>query len=131
MVNKKKRDLGDLELAVLNAVWERPGSSVREIAAIMAEERGLARTTILTVMQRLHAKGFLKRKKVGAVYRFTATSEQRQVVSDLIGQFVRKTLGGSPAPFLAYLADTNELTDEQIAQLRGIVDDLERSEEGE
>lgn len=131
MVNKKKRDLGELELAVLNAVWERPGSSVREIAAIMAEERGLARTTILTVMQRLHAKGFLKRKKVGAVYRFTATSEQRQVVSDLIGQFVRKTLGGSPAPFLAYLADTNELTDEQIAQLRGIVDDLERSEEGE
>ena len=131
MVNKKKRDLGDLELAVLNAVWERPGSSVREIAAIMAEERGLARTTILTVMQRLHAKGFLKRKKVGAVYRFTATSEQRQVVSDLIGQFVRKTLGGSPAPFLAYLADTNELTDEQIAQLRDIVDDLERSEEGE
>lgn len=126
----RKKDLGELELAVLNTVYANPGSSVREIAAIMAEERGLARTTILTVMQRLHGKGFLKRRKVGAVYRFTATSEQRQVVSDLIGQFVRKTLGGSPAPFLAYLAEANDLTDEQIAQLREIVDDLERSEEG-
>lgn len=127
---KKKKDLGELELAVLNAVFDRPGSSVREIAALMSEERGLARTTILTVMQRLHGKGFLRRRKVGAVYRYTATSEQRQVVSDLIGQFVSRTLGGSPVPFLAYLAESNDLTDEQIAQLRDIVDDLERNEEG-
>ena len=56
MMRKKKKDLGELELAVLNAVFERPASSVREIAEVMAEERGLARTTILTVMQRLHAK---------------------------------------------------------------------------
>lgn len=127
---KKKKDLGELELAVLNAVFDRPGSSVREIAALMAEERGLARTTILTVMQRLHGKGFLRRRKVGAVYRYTATGEQRQVVSDLIGQFISKTLGGSPVPFLAYLADSKVLTDDQIAQLREIVEDLERSEEG-
>jgi predicted transcriptional regulator len=129
MVKRKKKDLGELELAVLNAVFDRPGSSVREIAALMAEERGLARTTILTVMQRLHGKGFLRRRKVGAVYRYTATSEQRQVVSDLIGQFVSKTLGGSPVPFLAYLAESKDLTEDQIAQLREIVDDLERSEE--
>ena len=130
MMRKKKKDLGELELAVLNAVFERPASSVREIAEVMAEERGLARTTILTVMQRLHAKGFLKRKKMGAVYRYTGTSEQRQVVSDLIGQFVSKTLGGSPAPFLAYLAESKDLSDEQIAELRAIVDDLEQNEKG-
>ena len=130
MGKRTKKDLGELELAVLNAVFDRPGSSVREIATVMAEERGLARTTILTVMQRLHAKGFLKRKKEGAVQRYTATSEQRQVVSDLIGQFVTRTLGGSPAPFLAYLAESKDLSDEQVAELRAIVDDLERREEG-
>lgn len=128
MVKRKKKDLGELELAVLQAIWERPGCSVREIALIMSEQRGLARTTILTVMQRLHAKGFLKRRKVGSLFRYTATGEQGQVVSDLIGQFVNKILGGSPAPFLAYLAGSKELSDEQIAQLREIVDDLERDE---
>ncbi len=128
MVNRKKKDLGELELAVLNAVFERPGCSVREIAVIMSEQRGLARTTILTVMQRLHAKGFLKRRKVGSLFRYTATGEQVQVVSDLIGQFVNKILGGSPAPFLAYLAGTKDLSEDQIAKLREIVDDLERDE---
>lgn len=128
MVNRKKKDLGELELAVLNAVFERPGCSVREIAVIMSEQRGLARTTILTVMQRLHAKGFLKRRKVGSLFRYTATGEQVQVVSDLIGQFVNKILGGSPAPFLAYLAGAKDLSEDQIAKLREIVDDLERDE---
>lgn len=130
VAKRKKKDLGELELAVLNTVWEHPASSVREIAAIVTETRPLARTTILTVMQRLHAKGFLKRRKIGAVYRYTATGEQGQVLGDLIGQFVQKILCGSPAPFLAYLAETKDLTEGQIAQLRGIVDDLERNEEG-
>ena len=126
----RRRDLGDLELAVLNAVWERPGSTVREIAEVMAERRTIARTTVLTVMQRLHAKRFLKRSKARGVFRYSATGEQAKVVSDLIGQFVHKILGGSPAPFLAYLADAKNLTEDQIDQLRGIVDEMESDEEG-
>jgi len=128
-LTRKRKELGELELAVLHAVWERPGSSVREIAEVMAERRPYARTTVLTVMQRLHAKGFLKRRKAGGVFRYSATGEQTKVVSGLISQFVDKVLGGSPAPFLAYLADTKELTDDQIDQLREIVDELERNEE--
>lgn len=126
----RRKDLGELELAVLNAVWERPGSTVREIAAVMAERRSCARTTVLTVMQRLHAKRFLKRSKSRGVFRYSATGEQTKVVSDLIGQFVQKVLGGSPAPFLAYLADAKNLTEDQIDQLREIVDELEHDEEG-
>ena len=126
---RKKKDLGELELAVLNAVWELPGSTVREIAEIMAERRSCARTTVLTVMQRLHAKGFLKRQKSKGVFRYSATGNQTKVVSDLIAQFVQKVLGGSPAPFLAYLANTTDLTEDQIDQLREIVEDLERNEE--
>jgi len=129
-VKRKKKELGELELAVLSAVWERPGSTVREISTVMAERRSCARTTVLTVMQRLHAKGFLKRGKVRGVFRYSATGEQTKVVSDLIGQFVHKVLGGSPAPFLAYLANAKDLTDDQIDQLREIVDELERNEEG-
>jgi predicted transcriptional regulator len=127
----KKKDLGELELAVLNAIWDNPESSVREIAKIVGAQRNLARTTILTVVQRLHAKGFVKRQKAGGVFRYTATGEQGKVVADLVGQFVQKVLRGSPAPFLAYLAETKDLDDTQIAQLRDIVDGLERNEERE
>ena len=126
---RKQKSLGELELAVLKVVWEQPGTTVQEVAEIMSKQRDCARTTVLTVMQRLHAKGFLKRRKLKGVFRYSPTKERSTVVSRLIGQFVDRVLDGSAAPFLAYLADVEELTEEQADQLRAIVTELERKEE--
>ena len=127
----KPRALGQLELAVLKAVWERPGSTVQELADIMSTRRPCARTTILTVVQRLHAKGFLKRRKVKGVFRFTPTRERRTVLSRLVSQFVDTVLDGSPAPFLTYLADTRRLTERQLSELREILGQMgDKEKEG-
>lgn len=126
----KHHGLGELELDILKAIWQRPGSTVQELTEAIADERNCARTTVLTVVQRLHAKGFLKRKKVAGVFRYSPTEERGKVLTRLIGQFVDKVLDGSAAPFLAYLADAKGLTQDQAGQLRAIVDELERSEEG-
>lgn len=125
----KKCGLGELELEVLKTVWELPGCTVQKVAEVLGEQRGSARTTVLTVMQRLHAKGFLDRKRTDGVYRYTATEGRGKVLAGLIGKFVDRVLDGSPAPFLAYLADAEGLTEEQASQLREMVQDLERREE--
>ena len=126
---KRQHGLGELELDVLKTVWQFPGSTVQELTEILAKERACARTTVLTVVQRLHAKGFLTRKKVDGVLRFSPTEERGQVLSRLIRQFVDKVLDGSAAPFVAYLADTKGLTKDQMNQLQSIVEQLERNEE--
>ena len=130
MTNEQK-SLGELELIILKTVWERPESTVQEVAERVGKRRGCARTTVLTVMQRLHAKGFLKRRKAGGVFRFTATEERGAVLSNLIGQFVERVLDGSSAPFLAYLSTKEELTPRQMEQLQAIVKKLERDEKGQ
>ena len=61
---EQELSLGDLELEILKIIWERQPCTFPQVADVMAERRGLARTTVLTVMQRLHAKGFLKRRKL-------------------------------------------------------------------
>jgi predicted transcriptional regulator len=127
---RKQHGLGELELEILKTVWQFPGSTVQELTERLAEERNCARTTVLTVVQRLHGKGFLRRKKVGGVFRYSPTEERGVVLTRLIGQFVEKVLDGSAAPFLAYLADTKDLTDEQAEQLRAIVEELEDHEKG-
>ena len=129
MTNEQK-SLGELELTILKTVWETPGSTVQEVAEIVGEQRACARTTVLTVMQRLHAKGFLRRRKVDGVFRYSATGGRGVVLSNLIGQFVERVLDGSPAPFLAYLAATGELTEDQQEQLQAILKELERGEKG-
>jgi len=128
---KKQHGLGELELDILKTVWQFPGSTVQELTEIVSKQRSCARTTVLTVVQRLHSKGFLKRKKVDGVLRFSPTEDKGQVTSRLIRQFVDKVLDGSAAPFVAYLANTKNLTEDQANQLQSIVEQLERNEEGQ
>lgn len=125
---RKHHGLGELELELLKTVWKHPGSTVQELAELISLDRTYARTTVLTVVQRLHAKGFLRRQKVEGVFRFWPTEEEGAVISGLIRQFVDKVLDGSAAPFLAYLAKANKLTRAQSAQLQAIVEELERNE---
>jgi len=127
----KRQGLGELEMEVLREVWAAPGRTVQEVADELGRRRGCARTTVLTVMQRLDAKGYLKRRKVKGVFRYWPAQSRTKVMSGLIGQFVERFLDGSPAPFLAYLADGKDLNEEQSEQLRQIVEDLERREEGD
>lgn len=121
-----RRTLGELELEVLKVVGERQPCSMAEVAAVMAGRGGYARTTILTVMARLTDKGFVKRRKLGRVYRYSAARQPQAVVQGLIRQFVEKVLDGSPAPFVAYLSEAEDLTDEEVESLREIARSLER-----
>lgn len=129
-MTEEQKSLGELELFILKTVWEIPECTVQEVAETAAEKRNCARTTVLTVMQRLHAKGFLTRRKVNGVYRYTATQERGAVLSSLIGQFVDRMLDGSSAPFLTYLSKREDLTPAQIEQLQKIIHDLEPNEKG-
>ena len=129
-MEKQERRLGELELDVLKIVWQHQPCTVQEIAEILAERRGLARTTILTIMQRLSAKGFLKRRKRGGIYHYSATEDRDTILSRLTRQFVATVLDESPLPFIAYLSETKGLTPDQAAALRRIIDDVE-AEAGE
>jgi len=127
-MTEEQKGLGELELEVLKAIWQRPGCTVQEVAEVFGKARGHARTTILTVMQRLHRKGYLTRQKTSGVFRYTAVEGREKVLSRLIGQFVNTVLDGTPAPFLSFLADGSGLTSKQIKQLREIAESLERND---
>jgi predicted transcriptional regulator len=120
----KRPPLGDQELEILRYVAEHAPVSVGEVAASFGESRGLARTTILTVMERLRQKGYLARIKEGGLFRYRPQSEPADVMREVVHDFVENRLAGSLTPFVAYLAEAQNLTDEELAALRKIVDAL-------
>ena len=126
---KQQKALGELELDVLKAIWENQPCTVQEVAKILGKKRGCARTTILTVMQRLHVKKFLKRQKNDGVFQYSTTEGRTKVMSRMIGQFLDKVLDGSALPFVTYLSDTRDLTVEQAETLKAIVEKLEHKEQ--
>ena len=121
-----RKSIGDQELALLQHIAEQGDVSVGEVAAGFGESRGLARSTVLTMMERLRAKAFLRRKQVdGGVYRYSTTAQQDDVVRNAVGSFVEKTLQGSVSPFVAWMSQRTEVSDDELTELENLVATLQ------
>jgi predicted transcriptional regulator len=117
--------LGEQEMDLLKYIGENSPISVRDVAAHFEKEKGLARTTVLTVMERLRTKGFLGRSKCDGIFKYVAKFETQDVLSSKVSDFIEKTLGGSVSPLLNYFS-SSKLTNEEIQQLRDIASRLEK-----
>ena len=121
--------IGKAELEVLTFIHHHHPATVRQVADHFAQSRGLVRTTALNVMTRLCKKGFLARKKTDGIFFYSPKIPEQKLLRDLVGDFIHQMLGGSVAPFLAYLANDARLSDQQIADLKKMVHDLQERKE--
>lgn len=123
-MKKSNPTIGRAELAILQFVVENHPVTVREVANHMAETTGQARTTILTLMERLRTKKLLTRRKSKGVNRYSPKVTKNELMNTLVDDFVDGVLGGSVSPFLAYLTDKASLDQQEIDELRRLVDQL-------
>ena len=86
-------------------------------------------TTLLTVMERLRAKGYLKRRKVDGRHHYWPTIAKAELLRGLVGDFVDDVLGGSVSPFVAYLARSKRLSDDEARRLAELVKRIESREQ--
>ncbi len=123
--------LGRLQLEVLQFVTDQHPVSVREAAEHFAETSGQARTTVLTVLEKLREKGYLRRAKSRRIYRYSPTITKTELLRQLVGDFVDDVLQGSASPFVAYLSQTKKLTDDEARKLEKLLKQIERREHEE
>lgn len=124
------KSIGDQELALLRHVADEGAATVGETADSFGAARGLARSTVLTMMERLRQKGFLSRKSVGGVYRYAARTAPSEVLRSAVRSFVDQTLDGEVSPMVAYLAERGEVSDEELAELEQLVERLQSKKKG-
>lgn len=120
------RPVGDQELALLQFIAGRGRATVAEAVEGFGQPRGLARSTVLTMMERLRKKGHLGRRAAAGVYHYTPRTAPGAAIRQAVHTFVDRTLGGSIAPFVAYLAERQRLTDDEIAELETLVTKLQQ-----
>ena len=113
--------IGEQELALLRYIADRGAVSVAEAVEAFGVERGLARSTVLTMMERLRKKGHLGRRLLDGIYRYRARSSSADLLKGAVRHFVEGKLNGSVSPFLAYLSESKDVSDEELRELEGIV----------
>jgi predicted transcriptional regulator len=127
-MRKKVPSLGRAELDILRYIADHQPVTVRQVADHFAATRGVVRTTLLNVMERLRRKGFLNRRRVEGVFQYSAIQPKADVLRTLVQQFVEQALGGSVSPFVAFLVNDARLSRDELRELRQLVEDLEREE---
>src|SRR5699024_12818460 len=73
--------LGDLERSVMDVLWNGGSYTVREIHSVLSQERDLAYTTVMTVLDRLAKKGVADRERVGRSWRYTAAASHEELTA--------------------------------------------------
>ena len=120
-----KPTIGDQELALLHYLSEHQSASVGEVATGFGQPRGLARSTVLTMMERLRGKAYLKRRQVRGMYRYSTATAPKEAMRSAVGSFVEKTLSGSVSPFVAWMSEHAEVSDSELSELEALVTRLQ------
>jgi predicted transcriptional regulator len=96
---------GDLEAAVMDRMWSygRP-ANVREVLEDLQRERSIAYTTVMTVMDNLHRKGWLRRKRVGRAYEYEAVASREGYTAKLMREALA-TSNNQAAALVHFLSD--------------------------
>jgi predicted transcriptional regulator len=124
-----KAPLGTQELQLLRHLARGGPASVGQVAESFGGSQQLARSTVLTMMERLRAKGYLTRRRVKGVYVYASSARDEDLMRDAVGRFVQRALEGSVSPFAAYLAQRTRVSEAELEDLERALERL-RSKRG-
>jgi predicted transcriptional regulator len=110
--------LSELQISLMRVLWQRGETSVSDVAAALADERGLKYTTVATLLSRLEKRGVVKTRREGRqlVYRAAVSEPQvrRSMVADLIGSL----FGGDARELVAHLVSESDIAPGDLERVR-------------
>ncbi len=120
-MNPELPPLSDAQMEIMQRIWARGRATVTEVSQDLAQQREVARNTVLTVMDRLAKRGWLAKEAIGNVHVFTATVDQRNALGTLVGDLVASTFSGNPDRLIMALLDGRGLTADESGRIRKMI----------
>jgi predicted transcriptional regulator len=120
-MRRKTKTLTEQELEIMKVIWQRGEATVRDVVDALSEQRQIAYTTVMTMMNILEQKGHLKKRQLDRAFIYKPAHEQQQVIGSMVRDFVDRVFNGSAAPLLLHLVDDKKLTEKELTEIREIV----------
>lgn len=132
MIRKRLDELGTLQQAVMDVVWDRGEATVQEVRGALRGRKQPAYTTVLSVLQKLEKAGWVGHRAEGRTYVYAPKRSREQEGSNALWKFVDGVFRGDPTLMFEHLIDGDRLGDKDLATLRKMIDTKrkERSSNG-
>ncbi len=123
---RQSRAVTETEFAILNVLWERGPTTVREIVeAVYQEHTHSLHASVKSLLERLADKDFVACQRRGAAHLFSATVDRETFVAQQLQLLADSNFGGSLAPLLITLVDNVKLSRGDRETIRGIIKKLD------
>lgn len=115
--------LGDLQLAIMRVLWRHGEAAVAEVHEALLAERGLAPTTIATMLKKMEDKGVVAHRAEGRRYLYRPTVSEPQVRRSMVGELTERLFLGDTAALVSHLLAEHEIDPDELAELRRLLDE--------
>jgi BlaI family transcriptional regulator, penicillinase repressor len=111
------------ELAIMKIVWRRGTVTVRDVYEALRQSRRIAYTTVMTMMNILATKGYLKKEKDDRAYRYRPARPEQTVITSMVREFVSRVFDGASQPLLLHLVREGRLSEKERVELRRLIEE--------
>lgn len=101
----------------MKIVWERESATVRDVYEALLEKRKVAYTTVMTMLQILERKKYLKRTKADRAWLYKPAQPKGKVIGAMVRDFVNRVFNGSAEPLLVHLVEEHNLSREDLEEI--------------
>ncbi len=114
--------LGDLQLAIMRVLWARGEATVAEVHRTLEAERGLALTTIATMLSKMEKKGVVHHRTEGRQFVYVPTVSQDEVRSSMVAEFTERLFEGDAAALVNHLLTGKQIDDAELIEITRLIE---------
>lgn len=118
--------LGDLQLRILQLLWQHKELTASRVHAELNAERSLAPTTVATMLAKMEARGLLTHREEGRAFVYRPLVDAESVTRGLGDHFVERLFGGSVSGAVMNLLRSREISREELGELEKLIREAKR-----
>jgi len=120
-----RHQLTELQLAILRILWTRGEATVLDIWETLHAERGLAQTTIATMLSRLERRGVVTRRAQARQYQYKAAVTEAEVQHSMVGELTERLFDGDVTALMQHLLSGSDVSPGDLAKIRQMIERAE------
>ena len=113
--------LGDLQLRILKALWERREATVADVLQAIRDHGELAYTTVATMLRKMEARGLVSHRTEGRTFIYRAAVAAEDVSRGMADHLVDRVFEGSLLEVVNHLLTTREVSRAELNQLEKLI----------
>lgn len=125
MQRKPLDDLGELQRAVLETVWDLREAGVHQVRERLGRKKELAYTTVLTAMQKLEKAGWLDHRAEGKTYVYFPTASREQAGAGSVRGLLKRVFAGDAMAMFQHLIRESHLSSDELGELKRMIEEKE------